>query len=115
MAEIRVGMMRRDKGVNVARPSSLGNPFVIGPHGTRDEVIEKYAEWIEPHTQWTGPQYAALNRLEALARQGDLTLLCWCRTVEQNEPGCHADVIADILRERLAPASGENGTEEAQA
>jgi hypothetical protein len=33
-------------GVNVGRPSGLGNPFVIGRDGGRDEVIEKYRVWL---------------------------------------------------------------------
>lgn len=32
--------------VNIMRGSPFGNPFVIGVHGTRDEVISKYRAWL---------------------------------------------------------------------
>ena len=32
--------------VYVGRPSKWGNRFVIGPDGSRDEVIAKYRAWI---------------------------------------------------------------------
>jgi Domain of unknown function (DUF4326) len=38
-----------------------------------------------------------LERLETLAKQGEITLLCWCSPLP-----CHCDKIADYLRWRLA-------------
>lgn len=32
--------------VYIGRPSKWGNPFVIGEHGTRFEVIQKYEEYL---------------------------------------------------------------------
>lgn len=32
--------------VNIMRGTPFGNPFVIGVHGTRDEVISKYRAWL---------------------------------------------------------------------
>ncbi|RWK52772.1 MAG: DUF4326 domain-containing protein, partial [Mesorhizobium sp.] len=32
--------------VYIGRPSKWGNPFVIGPDGSRAEVIAKYRAWI---------------------------------------------------------------------
>lgn len=29
------------------RPGPLGNPFIIGKDGTRDEVCDKYEEWFK--------------------------------------------------------------------
>jgi hypothetical protein len=29
----------------IMRPNILGNPFIIGRDGTRDEVCDKYEEW----------------------------------------------------------------------
>lgn len=31
--------------ISIMRGTVYGNPFVIGVHGTRDEVIEKYRIW----------------------------------------------------------------------
>ena len=32
--------------VYIGRPSKWGNPFTIGKDGTREEVIQKYREYI---------------------------------------------------------------------
>ena len=32
--------------VNVGRQSIFGNPFIIGIHGNRDEVIDKFEEYL---------------------------------------------------------------------
>jgi hypothetical protein len=32
--------------IYVGRPSKFGNPFVIGKDGTRQEVVNKYREWL---------------------------------------------------------------------
>ena len=67
MAEVALMTTERPRIVNINKPSSLdnliivdrgskwGNPFVMGPDGTRDDVcdlFEKYAEWrltIQPN------------------------------------------------------------------
>jgi hypothetical protein len=36
----------RGDGVYIGRPSLLGNPFKIGQHGTRREVIQRYRAWL---------------------------------------------------------------------
>jgi hypothetical protein len=59
-----------------------GNPFHIGPDGTREEVLVKYREWI------LGNEYL-LKRLPAL--KGKL-LGCWCKPLE-----CHGDVLAELV------------------
>ena len=35
-----------DTAVYIGRPSKWGNPFSIGKHGSREEVIKQYREWI---------------------------------------------------------------------
>ncbi len=34
------------EGVYIGRPSPLGNPYKIGEHGTRHEVLAKYRAWL---------------------------------------------------------------------
>ena len=41
----QVGKRSAGSRVYVGRPSKWGNPFVIGHHGTREEVIAKYRAW----------------------------------------------------------------------
>lgn len=67
--------------VYIGRPSKWGNPFVIGQHGDRDDVIEQYTHWLkdQPHL------------LKALPELKGKTLVCWCK------PGkCHGDVLAQL-------------------
>jgi hypothetical protein len=76
------------------RPSPLGNPFVIGRDGTREEVIAKHAAWVE-----TQPQLMPL----ILALRG-YDLVCFCAP----EP-CHCDLYlkmanAPITRGKIQKA-----------
>jgi Domain of unknown function (DUF4326) len=50
----------RGEGVYIGRPSLLGNPFKIGEHGTRNEVIAKYRVWLWQHIQQQCPVYREL-------------------------------------------------------
>jgi hypothetical protein len=70
--------------IYVGRPSKWGNKFIIGPDGTRTEVIRKYKEWL-----MTQPQL--------LADLGELkgkVLGCWCAPLD-----CHGDVLAELANQ----------------
>lgn len=71
--------------VYVGRPSKWGNPFRIGPDGTREEVIEKYRGWLVS-------QKDLLNDIYVLKGK---TLGCWCAPLP-----CHGDVLVE-LAERI--------------
>lgn len=73
---------RADYDVYVGRGGIWGNPFKIGSDGTRDEVIEKYREWIVTQQE--------LMRLLPTLR--GKVLACWCRPLK-----CHADVLIELL------------------
>lgn len=67
--------------VYIGRGSKWGNPFVIGEHGDRDEVIEQYAQWLP-----TQP--------ELVASMPELTgkrLGCFCAP-----KACHGDVLVAL-------------------
>lgn len=68
--------------VYIGRPSKWGNPFVIGKDGDRDEVCEKYREYIlsRPHMV-----EAAKSELKGM------TLGCFCAPKR-----CHGDILAEI-------------------
>ena len=73
--------------VYIGRPSKWGNPFEIGPDGTRAEVIEKYREWLLAQPE-------LLSQLHELKGK---TLGCWCSPLP-----CHGDVLVELIdRERL--------------
>ena len=76
------------EGVYIGRPSLLGNPFRIGEHGTRAEVISLYRAWLWRQIQLRSEVYEELKRLAARAKNGDLVLICWCKPAN-----CHGDVI----------------------
>jgi len=70
--------------VYIGRPSKWGNPFVIGKDGTREEVVEKYREWILQQP----------DLLKDLHELKDKVLACWCAP-----NACHGDVLIDLLKE----------------
>lgn len=78
--------------VYIGRPSKWGNPFTIGPDGTREEVIAKYTAWLidQPHL------------IVAIPELRGKTLGCWCAP-----KACHGDVLAALaagdLRDTLPP------------
>lgn len=82
------------QGEYIGRGSPLGNPFVIGVHGTRKEVIEKYKVWLNEQIANNNPAVLAeLNRLgnKAIDDKG-LALQCFCYP----KP-CHGEVIKEKL------------------
>lgn len=71
----------------VDRSTKWGNPFRIGPDGTRAEVIAKYDAWIR-----RGPGRWLLAHLGELEGR---ELLCWC-----GPRPCHRSVLYALLAER---------------
>lgn len=73
-------------GVYIGRPGKWGNPFIEGRDGTRDEVVEKYREYLEGNSKLMGS-------LEELRGKN---LVCWCAPAR-----CHGDVLLALAnRER---------------
>ena len=73
--------------VYVGRPSEWGNPFEIGKHGTRADVIRKYRSWL-----WQSIEAGEIT-LEGLAALAGKDLMCWCAPLP-----CHADVLEKAAR-----------------
>jgi hypothetical protein len=79
--------------VYIGRPSKWGNPYVIGPHGSREEVIAKCRAWIA-------------NRPHLLADLPSLRgkrLGCFCSPLP-----CHGDVLAEMA-DHYAPLTSTPG------
>lgn len=70
--------------VYIGRPSKWGNPYKIGPDGTRAEVIAKYEEHVR----------TSIILMRALPELRGKTLGCWCPP----KP-CHGDVLLKLLKE----------------
>jgi hypothetical protein len=64
------------------------NPFKIGKDGTREQVIQKYEEYVK-HKIDTDPEFA-----RAVRDLKGKTLGCWCAP----EP-CHGHVLAKLATE----------------
>jgi hypothetical protein len=60
--------------VYIGRGSPWGNPFIVGQHGTRDEVCDRFAEEILP-------------TLDVSPLRGK-HLICFCKPKR-----CHGDAI----------------------
>jgi hypothetical protein len=50
--------------VYIGRPSLFGNPFEIGTHGSRDEVIDKYKSWLLNGISFGNPEASEEKRRE---------------------------------------------------
>ena len=89
-----VHVMRDEFDVYIGRPHSKvpddiqgsdgkwGNPFTIGVDGTREEVIEKYREYLH-------------SRDDLMADIEDLrgkVMGCWCKP-----KSCHGDVLVEVI------------------
>lgn len=68
--------------VLIDRSSIWGNPYEIGVHGTRAEVIELYRKYLNQSPE-------LLGQLESLRGK---KLGCWCKPL-----ACHGDVIVDLI------------------
>ena len=71
--------------VYVGRPSPFGNPFSIGKDGSREEVIEKYRQWLQDQ-----PRLIKIMKRELKGKD----LVCFCAP----KP-CHGDVIKEVVEE----------------
>ena len=79
-------------GIYIGRPSPLGNPFVIGRDGDREEVIRKYRDFLDVALHDDDRIKAEFERLEELNKKGDVILICWCAPSK-----CHGDIIKEII------------------
>lgn len=85
--------LRRSKGwrkpdgvVVVARPSAFGNPYRLGPDGTRAEIVARYRTYLAGN-----PDLADRARAELAGHD----LACWCPL----DGPCHADVLLELVNE----------------
>jgi uracil-DNA glycosylase len=80
-----VNLQKERYDVRVDRSTDWGNPYVIGKDGTREEVIQKYQEWLPRQTKL----------LKLLPQLTGARLGCFCHPLP-----CHGDVIVETW-ERL--------------
>jgi len=73
------------RGVYIGRPSKWGNPFVIGPDGTREDVVKKFEEYL-----MLNPKLMEAAKQELKGKD----LVCFCAPLS-----CHGDVLSRIANE----------------
>jgi len=81
-----VNIKKEGCDVYIGRGSPWGNKYAIGKDGTREQVVQKYLEWILEQTE-------LLEQLETLKGK---RLGCWCAPEL-----CHGDVLVALIEERL--------------
>jgi len=87
-----------DADVEIGDRGWLGNPYELGDDGDRDAVVSKFRADFE-----TALEHAPTFRNAVAALHGS-TLGCWCQRRHDDDPACHAEVIAEHA-DRLATDS----------
>jgi hypothetical protein len=72
--------------VPIHRPYQFGNPFILGRHGTREQVIRMYEDYIR--------KSKLMKEVPALRGK---VLGCFCKPA-----ACHGDVLARLAEESHA-------------
>ena len=84
MTTIVVNKYKKKFDIYIGRGSIWGNPFKIGPDGSRQEVIEKYRQYILKRP-------LLISQLHHLK---DKRLGCFCAP-----QACHGDVLVQLIEE----------------
>lgn len=77
--------------VFIGRPGPFENPFQIGRHGTRAEVIELYRRYVTRYTD-----AAATLRYKVYRELQGKDLACFCAPLP-----CHGDVLLELANGTL--------------
>ena len=79
-----VNIAYEEYDVYIGRGSKWGNPFVIGVHGTRGQVLRLYREYIQSRP----------DLIVALKELKDKVLGCHCKP----KP-CHGNILVELVEE----------------
>lgn len=73
--------------VRIDRQTEWGNPFIVGKHGSRDEVIQKFKHLVSQCLQEDrkSGHRMLINKIKSLRGK---RLFCWCAPLP-----CHGDVL----------------------
>lgn len=83
--------------VYVGRGSPLGNPYPITFSATREEVIERFRQYLSRELAEGDVEIREeMNRIWKAAKVGDVNLVCFCAPHD-----CHADIIKKLIEEKL--------------
>lgn len=92
--------------VHCARPSGLGNPFVVGVDGDRSECIERcqclLGGWIQTDTKACRIDQVKFFLIAHNGRGffAGKNLACWCKP----ELACHVDILLPFFNPERRPS-----------
>lgn len=72
----------------------FGNPFIIGQHGTREECVAYYEEWLRGTAFLTLEPERRSWIVTTLPRLKGRVLGCYCKPLI-----CHGDVLLKLIQE----------------
>jgi hypothetical protein len=87
-SEFVVNCRTDEYDVYAGRPTTWGNPFIIGVHGNRSEVVLMHREWIDGLRK--GPNGEEPPTRDQIRSLRGLKLGCWCSDNQQ----CHGDYLS---------------------
>ena len=90
----RVGFCAHDAvNIKIDRSNPLGNPFKIGIDGTRDEVCDKYRDWLPSAYHTDARVRRAIDNIAHHVSAGrSVNLQCWCHPKR-----CHGSEIIGFI------------------
>jgi len=95
---MKVVNLRKEKyDVYIGRGSKWGNPYKIGLDGTREEVIQKYEDYLRKND----------NMLKELKELDNKVLGCYCKPQT-----CHGDILIKVRNEQLNEGKEEKRIKE---
>lgn len=90
---------RYDIYIGRGADANWGNPWQIGEHGSREDVIYLYNTWLRTGEAFNNPRATPERRQWILDHLGDLkgkVLGCWC----QPPMLCHGHILLKLLAEQ---------------
>ncbi len=75
-----------------------GNPWLLGPDGTRDEICDRYEAWLREGRGFGHPEATEARRqaiLKSLPALKGKVLGCWCGPALR----CHGDLLVALTEE----------------
>jgi hypothetical protein len=93
-----VNIKKQKCEVYIGRPSIFGNPYSIGQHGTRAEVIEKFKRYFYDRLKTDEEFYNAILKLKGKK------LGCFCVKFPidyiREDKECHGEIILEYLERK---------------
>jgi len=76
------------------RQSPLANPFKLTPDDIREDVIDRYRQYLWQRVKRNEPAITSeLTRIASMVQRGEAVMLgCWCSPLI-----CHGDVVKEAI------------------